>query len=124
MTCEEFDAAGAAGAVIEVGGAYASAVDIINPLTAARTTSVLLMSYLLGCKPPGGTTPVTGASSGLMRPRAQRERTAADRVPHPAQCLGHQTRFFTSKLSDHARHTQKWPRISPGAIHSGVSFAP
>jgi hypothetical protein len=51
--CEVLDAvgAGAAGAGLEVGGACASAVDIIKPLTVART-SVLLMSYLLGCKPP------------------------------------------------------------------------
>src|SRR5579864_6700042 len=69
--CEVLDAAGAAGAAgaaLEVGGACASAVDI-NALTAARTTSVLLMSYLLAYKPPGDTTPFTCASSCCVRPR-------------------------------------------------------
>jgi hypothetical protein len=46
-TCEELDAVGGlAGAGLDVGGACANAVDIINPLT-AKTTSVLFMSNLL-----------------------------------------------------------------------------
>src|SRR4029077_8459404 len=39
-------AAGGGGGLSGV-GAWASAVDIVNPLTAARTTSVLVMSILL-----------------------------------------------------------------------------
>jgi hypothetical protein len=49
--CAELDVAGAGPGV---GGACASAVDIINPLTAAKITSVLLMTNLLSSPPLSG----------------------------------------------------------------------
>jgi hypothetical protein len=46
-TCAELDAAGGvAGAELKVDGACASATDIINPLTAAKTTVLLIIILL------------------------------------------------------------------------------